>query len=770
MSESWRRAVSGAFLFCAVLSAAIAAETATPRFAGRPVAQALVELRRPGLDFLFSSELVPDSMRVVAEPRSVDPLQAAREILAPHGLALSPLRPGLYAVVAAPPAAAGPGRREPVSGETPAPLPRVPLDEIVVSTSRYTFDRTGGFGAIHIEGDNIEAQPVIGEDAIRSFGRLPGVTQSGLSAQSSVRGGEEAEVLTLLDGFPLRQPFHLPGYQSPFGVLDPSLIANAEVFTGGFPVRYGNRMAGVFDLHTIDATDSPATALGLSVFNAMARRGGEARGFDADWLAAARLGTLKPFIDWFAHDAGSPRYADVYARAGHGDTDTLRITANVLWSRDELAIAREDRNERAQIESRARYLWLRADRDFGETVRGSLWMGHSRVDSFRAGSLDDPDIAIGSVRDRRASTYKEVRGRANWQAGAGHWLEGGFELVLEDANYDYSADATYSAPVAVLFGRDESLTRSADLHPSRERAALFAAHRWQITDSLISEVGVRAQGTGGTDSEDWLLDPRVNLSWQFAPRTSVRAHAGRFRQADDVHELKVEDGLGSFPEPQRSDHVILGMDHRFAGGPFIRLEVFRKLQSDPRPHFENLLDPLSVIPEIAPDRVEVAPLAADIHGAEISLASQGPALDWWLALAWSEALDSLDGRHVPRSWDQTWSISGGVDWRRGPWRYGAYGVVRRGWPTTRLEGDALGERNASRFPVRAALDLRVEYRHLLAMGQLAITAELSNALNRGNECCRELVVEKDGAGDASFRARTSDWLPLVPSLGVLWEF
>jgi hypothetical protein len=167
-----------------------------------------------------------------------------------------------------------------------------------------------------IDGDSLAAQPGIGEDAIRALGRLPGLAQNGISAQSSIRGGESGELLTLLDGFPLRQAFHIPGYQSVFGVLDPGLIDEAEVYTGGFPVRYGNRMGGVFDLSTIDATQEPRTALGLSVFNAMARSGGNLEIANVDWLAAARVGTLSPLIDALARDAGRPTYSDVYARAG----------------------------------------------------------------------------------------------------------------------------------------------------------------------------------------------------------------------------------------------------------------------------------------------------------------------------------------------------------------------------------------------------------------------------------------------------------------------
>ena len=266
-----------------------------------------------------------------------------------------------------------------------------------MSTSRYSVDRAGALGALNIDGDTLAFQPVIGEDALRALGRLPGIAQNGVSAQSNIRGGEAGELLTLLDGFPLRQSFHNPAYQSVFGVIDPGLVGDAVVYTGGFPVRYGNRMGGVFDLSTVDVDHAPQSALGLSVFNAMGRNAGRLDSGNLDWLGAVRIGTLRPLVELASKDSARPSYSDVYARIGHGEPDRLRLTANVLWSRDELGIDREGYGESAQMESRNRYLWLRADRDFGTNVEAALWLGHSTIDSFRKGSVDREDIAVGAV-------------------------------------------------------------------------------------------------------------------------------------------------------------------------------------------------------------------------------------------------------------------------------------------------------------------------------------------------------------------------------------
>ncbi len=89
----------GIVLVCLLASAA--ATAADAQYSGRPVVEVLLELRDSGLDFIFSSELVPGTLNVLSEPSSQNRLLIAREILAEHGLALSAIRPGLYAVVPA---------------------------------------------------------------------------------------------------------------------------------------------------------------------------------------------------------------------------------------------------------------------------------------------------------------------------------------------------------------------------------------------------------------------------------------------------------------------------------------------------------------------------------------------------------------------------------------------------------------------------------------------------------------------------------------------
>jgi hypothetical protein len=74
------------------------------------------------------------------------------------------------------------------------------------------------------------------------------------------------------------------------------------------------------------------------------------------------------------------------------------------------------------------------------------------------------------------------------------------------------------------------------------------------------------------------------------------------------------------------------------------------------------------------------------------------------------------------------------------------------------------------LPSFGALDLRGEYRRPVALGSFVITLEISNATNRRNQCCTEIEVEDDASGEPVIFGAPQHSLPLLPSLGIRWEF
>jgi hypothetical protein len=205
--------------------------------------------------------------------------------------------------------------------------------------------------------------------------------------------------------------------------------------------------------------------------------------------------------------------------------------------------------------------------------------------------------------------------------------------------------------------------------------------------------------------------------------------------------------------------------------------------SDLRPRYENLYDPLAIIPELQPDRIRIAPTSALARGLEFSVNRTGQALSWWASYSLAEVTDTVDGIDVPRSWDQRHALQAGLAWSVNSWDLSVAGHIRSGWPTTSLSLEEVigpggesefiavpGPRNAEQLPHFASLDARISRKFDVGRGMITAFFEVSNLLDRNNVCCIDYDLESD-ENDEEFLEYSPDyWLPLLPAIGFLWEF
>ena len=185
------------------------------------------------------------------------------------------------------------------------------------------------------------------------------------------------------------------------------------------------------------------------------------------------------------------------------------------------------------------------------------------------------------------------------------------------------------------------------------------------------------------------MSPRVNLAWRLGERSVVRAAWGRFFQSQRPYELQVEDGESTLSPAELSAALGPRLRDPAAGQPAAAStpsgsSCFRRDIDDPRPRYENLLEPLNFFPEIEPDRVRIAPERSTAEGIELLLrGSRGARFDWWLAYSYARAEDR-PGRasKVPRSLDQPHTLALDLNCRLPrQWNLNLAWRYHTGWPT-----------------------------------------------------------------------------------------
>ena len=661
---------------------------------------------------------------------------------------------------------------------------RPEIENITVSASRYEISRDISSSRFDIGRASIETLPDLGNDPLRATHRLPGAAASGASARSHFRGGEEAETGIILNGHRLFDPFHVRDYQNVFSTVDLRAIDGVEVYTGGFPVQYGDRLSGVVLMESLELTRPRHTEIGVSVFNTSFLTAGRNADSTTDWLFSARRGNLELVID---EKFGLPRYYDIFSQFSTWLTPDTRLSGNALFADDQVVVITEsdlDEIEKATSQTRNAQLWLALENRWSDTLSSSTVLSFSSFSNHRIGLTADPEKVLSNVDDDR--DIDQVGFRQDWSlhSSDSHLLQWGFAFEHHKARYAYKGNAEYFGLRAVFENVPSTINRDLTAAPSGLSYALYMSDKWKVAARTILQFGLRwdDQTYTGLPSGSQ-LSPRFSILHALSPKTDLRFSWGRYYQSQGIHELQIEDGVTDFFPAQQADHIIVGINRKFGSNHAIRLELFQKDMGDLRPRYENLYDPLAIIPELQPDRIRIAPTSALARGVELSVNRSGQALSWWASYSLAEVTDTVDGIEVPRSWDQRHSLQAGLTWNVNNWNFSVAGIIRSGWPTTSLALEEVigpggepgfiaipGPRNAEQLPHFASLDARISRKFDVGRGTITAFFEVSNLLDRNNVCCFDYDLETDENDEEFLEYSLDYWLPLLPAVGFLWEF
>ena len=757
-----------------LLPVALAAGAEIPAsYAGRQIVSVLEEFSDAGLNIAYSTNIVSDDLYVAFEPEPGTPLEIVRQILAPHDLVVR-RDAGVLVIVPR-----GQARRaDPGSANDTVQVEDPVIENVIVAASRYSISRDFAASNFQLDRRTIQSMPDVGEDPIRIAQRLPGTAASGASARAHLRGGEENEVGIMLNGNWLFDPFHIRDFQSVFSAIDARAIEGVEVYTGGFPVRYGDRMSGLVLMDSLEPEKPLHNEIGLSVFNTSVLTAGESG--DSSWVFSARRGNLDLIID---PQYGQPSYFDVFAELAWSPSPSSRLSVNALYADDTVSLVLEaDPAEREQVTSDTQnaQFWLRLENEWSSTLTSNTVLSFVDYSNERLGDANDPEKMIARVTDLRKSSLLGFRQDWIWSPSDRHRTQWGLHVAYSSADFSYDGQAEYFGMQAAYVDWPDELVRSVVASPEGSSYALYVADRWKLSERMMLEWGLRWDDQTYTGlTSDSQLSPRLNVMLRTSQNTELRLSAGRYHQSQAIQSLQVEDGITNFWPAQRADHLIAGFYYRLPGDSRLRVEGFVKDMKRVRPRFENLYDPLGIIPELQPDRVRLEPTTARARGLELSVDHNTDKWTWWASYTWSKVTDEIDGSNEPRSWDQRHALQAGFGWKSNAWEFSAAASVHSGWPTTSLSLENLGPgpdgepifeatpgpRNAERLPSFASVDVRLSRMFDVKRGSLLAFIEVSNVFNRRNICCIDWDIEND-ALESSY----DYWMPLLPAIGILWQF
>jgi hypothetical protein len=739
------------------------------------VTDLLQALQATGVEVLYSSDLVPQGLESSALQGS-DALSRAINALAEHHLILRRVEPRRYIVTREPRAPLSVTAKA-VPSKQAASSNQAPFEELTVFSSRYAFESVLTGEPIAYAQSDLQRVPGSQEDALRAIHASAGLATN-LSSRPYIRGAFLNEVLVLYDGIPLVDPFHFKNFQTPMSAFDPAAVGRVDVYTGGFPVKYGTRSAGVLDL-TPRAVDSGYEyRVGASLLSYNFSTIGRAERWPIEWLATVRHSShnmaLKPLND----DIGAPTYIDALGHIRWQANSAAAWTLGWILLDDRVQLTIDPSVEQADVSDKDLYTWLASDLNLSGALHSRSAISVTNIELRRNGTLNLPGVTIGQLATRRDASATDLRTDWSYAQSSTTTWNFGAAATLEKAEFTFDRQQQFAQPIALSFGRpsDASVASQQALQSSTLGIYTDVHREWL---AFTTELGVRFDQQNyhhlGTHSQ---FSPRINLRFDPSADWHVYGSWGQFVQAQRVGEWRSgENQLTPDPATQAT-HVITGVTYDSTGATHWRLEAYRNHWTSIAPYFDNILNPLVLLPPLGADRMKLAPTAAETAGVELSVRRNfGHGIEASAAYSRSHTTDELNGHDVPRSWDQPNAVNMDLSWVRSNFSASVLVGWHSGWPRTPVTVVqatpplpaylVVGARNSARWGDYWTADLRVSRSVPIAIGELALWIDATNITDKFNPCCTKLGVESPSNTPI---LSTNAWLPRIINAGFTWRF
>lgn len=595
--------------------------------------------------------------------------------------------------------------------------------------------------------EEIRRAPGANEDISRMMQGAPGVSIANDQRNDLIiRGGSPNENLILIDGIEIPNINHY-GSQSTtggaIGFINLKFIREADIYTGGFSSKYGDKLSGVVDIKFRDGSKKHYyNNIDLS----FAGFGGIFEGPLADhgsYLVSIRrsyLDLLKGAIRLTA----VPNYWDFNLKVNYDLSPSDRLSLIGFSALDKINFQSSN----------------------AKSVDDLPYNSDNNVDSYSGGINYQKIFRKGYFQAVVSNSLNKYRDDIKDSVGAKQiYKDNSYEnetTVKTELNYSASKSISFNSGVGVKFGKYETrMYAEADTTPTGyplpelnidnnlNTYKLFGY--FNLTDRILNNklalnVGVRYDYFNYTNDHS-TFSPRVSASYNVTPVTTINASYGIFHQTPNA--LWLNTGNNKDLSSIRCDHYIFGVDHFF--GPEIKAtaEVYYKKYNN---YPVSVNDPTYILIDggnnFGPNFVGEASSVGHgyVQGFDFSLEKKlsGNGLYGILSYSYSKSrFKAIAGDEKQGAFDPTHQLTLTAGYQvADDWLVGIKYKYMGGKPYTPFDIQKsielgrgvydMNNFNGAKYPAYSRLDVRVDKKFY--MGKISLTTyfELQNVLNTSN--------------------------------------
>ncbi len=659
---------------------------------------------------------------------------------------------------------------------------KIPLNQTVIQGADVTI-RPNYFEAVTDKPLSVQTQtyaeirrlPGGLEDVVRAISILPGVAQAQNGRNDLiVRGGAPSENLYVIDGVEVPNINHF-GTQGatggPLSFVNLDYVANTTFSTGGFGVRYGDRLSSVTNIELREGRSDrwggkatiSASQFGLNLEGPLSQQG--------TLVFSARRSYLD-FIFKAAGFAFVPEYWDFLIKSEYklGPRDQLSFTA--ISAIDDVKLF-NDTAEKRYDNSRV----IKSDQY--QAVAGLTWRhlfssGYTTValsNNIYRYDLMQSDTSQNAIFVNN-SLERETLLTANlvWKPAKRTEVTFGGQAraVLFDSEVKLP---TFTTP----FGQTLNVDAIVDTTAIKGAAWL----QW------VQKSGPFTLTAGGRMDYFNLIEqgaafsPRVSVEYDWGVLTKFSLSAGRYHQAPAYIWLVANPANRTLKHIQ-VEQYILGVQQLLKDDVKLNVESYYKKYSR---YPASTLQPWLVMANTGAGfggaeegfaSFGLDPLVSEgsgwARGIELFLQKRMARVPHYalLSISYNESkFKGLDGVLRPSSFDQRWIVNfGGGYVPNSRWEFSARFRLATGRPYTPYNADyskSADNYNSSRIDVNHSLDVRVDRRWSLGSMYLITYIDIQNIYNRSFSDVPRWNEYKQELDDSSS-------IGILPSIGISAEF
>jgi hypothetical protein len=460
---------------------------------------------------------------------------------------------------------------------------------------------------------NAKILPGAAEDVLRTLQSLPGVlAPNDFSSQLVVRGSGPDQNLIIMDDVEIFNPYRLYGVVSMF---NPDAVADVNLISGGFPVRYGDRLSAVLDVTNREGDNSKYLKGNINASIADANivlEGKNPLNIKGSWLLNSRRTYYDLIIEPFVKSAGLvdentsfPNFYDFQTKLVFGPFNGHKFLFNGIISRDGVdVVSGKKRNTpdsigvynitRNDVVSVA-WHYAPSEKYFNKLVISSYKNnGNTDFDS----QILDPSLNRSSFQNTIPDTLKpyllgfkftgdfdyrkisiDDRFTYLWkdnvfEAGAG------VDFMETTINFKFNLDPALQA---ILAANPQFRAALSDLKDVKiyNRYRTYVQNSFKITEKLFLTPGLRF------DYYNLLhkgyVAPRLSISYAIDDITTLRGAWGFYYQSPGYEKLRDQNILFDladvYTKPLRAEkaiHYVLGIERWLSDDWSLKFESYYK--------------------------------------------------------------------------------------------------------------------------------------------------------------------------------------------------